>query len=51
MTLERDSRGTETRKIQRVALLGFLVNLSLAVLKGILAVLSNSLAFTASAVD
>jgi cation diffusion facilitator family transporter len=41
----------ETRQIQRVALVGFGVNLGLAVMKGILAAGSGSLAVTASAID
>ncbi len=41
----------ETKQIQRVALYGFLVNLSLAIMKAALAVLSDSLAVTASAID
>ncbi len=41
----------ETRQIQRVALYGFLLNLGLAALKGILALQSDSLAVTASAMD
>jgi cation diffusion facilitator family transporter len=41
----------ETRQIQRIASQGFLLNLGLAVLKALLAVLSGSLAITASAVD
>jgi len=41
----------ETREIQRVALYGFLLNLGLAGMKGILAVWSGSLAVTASAID
>ena len=41
----------EARTIQRVALIGFLLNLALVVVKGVLAVLSGSLAVTASAID
>jgi cation diffusion facilitator family transporter len=41
----------ETRAIQRVALIGFLHNLALVVVKGVLAALSGSLAVTASAID
>ncbi len=41
----------ETRRIQRVALIGFLLNLSLALIKAVLAVFSNSLAVTASFID
>jgi len=41
----------EIRLIHRVALLAFLLNLGLAVMKGILAVTSGSLAVTASAID
>jgi cation diffusion facilitator family transporter len=45
------SADDETRAIQRVALVGFLLNLALVVVKGVLAVLSGSLAVTASAID
>jgi cation diffusion facilitator family transporter len=41
----------ETKQIQRVALYAFLVNLGLAIMKAALAVLSGSLAVTASAID
>jgi divalent metal cation (Fe/Co/Zn/Cd) transporter len=41
----------ETRLIRKVALYAFLVNLGLAVMKGILAWMSRSLAVTAGAVD
>jgi cation diffusion facilitator family transporter len=41
----------ETRAIQRVALIGFVLNLALVVVKGVLAALSGSLAVTASAID
>jgi cation diffusion facilitator family transporter len=41
----------EARLIQRVALLAFLINLGLAIMKAILAVLSNSLAVSAGAID
>lgn len=41
----------ETRQIRRVALLAFVLNLGLAGLKGLLAVLSGSLAITAGAID
>ena len=41
----------ETRWIHRIALLAFLLNLGLAAVKGVLAVTSESLAVTASAID
>jgi cation diffusion facilitator family transporter len=41
----------ETRIIQTVALVGFLLNLALVVVKGVLAVQSGSLTVTASAID
>ena len=41
----------ETQRIHRVALLAFLLNLALAAVKGVLAVTSESLAVTASAID
>ncbi|BBO71936.1 hypothetical protein DSCA_58660 [Desulfosarcina alkanivorans] len=41
----------ETRQIHRVAAYAFLVNLGLAIMKTVLAVLSGSLAITASAID
>ncbi len=41
----------ETRRIQRVALYGFLLNLGLAAMKGFLALDTDSLAVTASAMD
>jgi len=41
----------EARLIQRVAFFAFLINLGLAVLKAILAILSNSLAVSAGAID
>ncbi|MCF8061996.1 MAG: cation diffusion facilitator family transporter [Deltaproteobacteria bacterium] len=43
--------GEETRQIQRIALLAFLLNLGLAAMKGVLAATSESLAVTASAID
>lgn len=46
-----ERKDPETREIQRVALYGFLLNLCLAVMKGVLAFWSGSLAVTASAVD
>ncbi len=48
---ETDGPGTETREIQRLALFGFLINLGLAAMKSALAVVSGSLAVTASALD
>jgi cation diffusion facilitator family transporter len=44
-------QAAETRLIQRTALYGFLLNLGLAALKAVLAVLSGSLAVAASAID
>jgi Co/Zn/Cd efflux system component len=44
-------RDDETSAMERVALLGFFLNLALVAVKGVLAVLSGSLAVTASAVD
>ncbi len=41
----------ETREIQRISFYGFLLNLALAVMKGVLASLSGSLAITASTID
>ena len=41
----------ETKLIGKVALYAFLLNLGLAVMKGVLAVFSNSLAVTAGAID
>jgi len=41
----------EARLIQRVALFAFLINLGLTIMKAILAVLSNSLAVSAGAID
>jgi cation diffusion facilitator family transporter len=41
----------EARLIQRVALFAFLINLGLAIMKAILAALSNSLAVSAGAID
>lgn len=41
----------ETRAVQRVALIGFFLNLALVMVKGVLSVLSGSLAVTASAID
>ena len=41
----------ETKLIQRVALFAFLINLGLAVMKAILAILSSSLAVSAGAID
>jgi cation diffusion facilitator family transporter len=51
--LAQPGRGAEeeTRIIQRVALYAFLLNLGLALLKGVLAFLSNSLAVAAGAID
>lgn len=46
-----DVVGEETRKIRRVALFSFVLNLALAAMKGALAVLTGSLAVTASAID
>lgn len=43
--------GTESRRIQQVALYAFLLNLVLAAVKGAMAVYSGSLALTASAID
>jgi len=48
---EDASRDTETREIQKLALYGFLINLGLAGMKAVLAVVSGSLAVTASAID
>lgn len=50
-TSEAEALDPETRQIQRVALLGFLLNLGLTVMKGALAFLSGSLAITASTID
>lgn len=41
----------ETRQIQKVALLGFLLNCALTAIRGALAVLTGSLAITASTID
>jgi cation diffusion facilitator family transporter len=41
----------ETELIQRVALFAFLINLGLAIMKAILAILSNSLAVSAGTID
>ncbi len=41
----------EAVRIQRVALYAFLINLGLAMMKAVLAAVSNSLAVTASAID
>ncbi len=41
----------ETRQIQRVAAFGFLLNLALTAMKAVLALVSGSLAITASAID
>lgn len=41
----------ETHQIQKVVLYAFLINIGLAVLKGVLAVISGSLAVTAGAID
>lgn len=46
-----EARDSETRQIQRIALYGFLLNLGLTIMRGVLAVLSGSLAVTASAID
>lgn len=46
-----ETRETETRQIQTIALLGFALNLVLTVMKVVLAVLSGSLAVTASTID
>jgi cation diffusion facilitator family transporter len=45
------STDQETRLIRKVALYAFLLNLGLAIMKGLLALFSNSLAVTASAID
>jgi cation diffusion facilitator family transporter len=45
------STDQETRLIRKVALYAFLLNLALAIMKGLLALFSNSLAVTASAID
>ena len=41
----------ETREIQKIAFYGFLLNLGLTVMKGVLAFVSRSLAITASTID
>ena len=41
----------ETRQIERLALYAFLPNFCLAVMKGVLSLLSGSLAVTAGAID
>jgi cation diffusion facilitator family transporter len=45
------STDQETRLIRKVALYAFLLNLGLVIMKGLLALFSNSLAVTASAID
>jgi cation diffusion facilitator family transporter len=45
------STDQETRLIRKVALYAFLLNLGLAIMKGLLALFSNSLAVTAGAID
>jgi cation diffusion facilitator family transporter len=45
------STDQETRLIRKVALYAFLLNLGLAIMKSLLALFSNSLAVTASAID
>ncbi len=45
------STDLETRLIRKVALYAFLLNLGLAIMKGLLALFSNSLAVTAGAID
>ncbi len=46
-----DNLDKETRQIQRVVFYAFLINIALAVLKGVLAAISGSLAVTAGAID
>jgi len=48
---DRGSPDAETRQIQKVALYAFLLNIFLALLKGLLGLFSGSLAVTAGAVD
>jgi cation diffusion facilitator family transporter len=48
---EVETLDRETRQIQRIALFGFLLNLGLTVMKGALALVSGSLAITASTID
>ncbi len=50
-TAENGEAPGESRAVRRVAFLGFLLNLALAGVKGVLAFLTGSLAITASAVD
>ena len=48
---ESAKRDTEAREIQKLALFGFLINLGLVAIKFMLAIVSGSLAVTASAID
>jgi cation diffusion facilitator family transporter len=48
---ESANRDIEAREIQKLALFGFLINLGLAAIKFMLAIVSGSLAVTASAID
>jgi cation diffusion facilitator family transporter len=51
MESEVETQDAETKQIRRIALYGFLLNFGLTVMKAVLAVLSGSLAITASTID